>query len=86
MTKPEFLDEPPMADSVTAYDRAHLPTYLRLLDAEGEGTDWQEVYRIVFGNDPAGSPGEALRTYRSHLARAHWMMRSGYRQLRYPSE
>jgi len=31
---------------LTAYDHEHLVTYLRLLDAEADGADWQDVARI----------------------------------------
>ena len=34
MSAPEFADEPPQSDRLSAYDERHLVTYLRLLDAE----------------------------------------------------
>lgn len=81
MTKLEFNDEPPAANSLTSYDERHLATYLRLLDAEAEGADWAEIVRIVFGIDPAIHAGRARTVYDSHLARAHWMRNSGFRDL-----
>jgi hypothetical protein len=56
-------------------------TYLRLLDADAEGADWQEVARIVLHIDPAREPDRAHKAWESHLARARWMTVSGYRHL-----
>jgi hypothetical protein len=77
----DFQDEPPVGDRLTEYDRSHLVTYLRLLDAETEGADWQEAAQVVFGLDPAQEPDRAKRIYQAHLARAHWMTENGYRDL-----
>lgn len=77
----KFLDDVPAVATLTAYDRAHLKTYARLLDAEAEGADWREVAIIVFGLDPATEPERAGRVHASHLARARWLADSGYRDL-----
>ena len=42
---PPIAETAPTAAQVTDYDRAHLPTYLRLLDATSEGAPWEEVAR-----------------------------------------
>jgi hypothetical protein len=53
------LPDPPISDvapadgHLTGYDQEHLVTYLRLLDADAEGADWQEVAK----NRPAHRPG-----------------------------
>jgi hypothetical protein len=73
-----FSDAPPVSETITDYDRRHLTTYLRLLDAETEGADWQEAARIIFGLDPRKDPDRAERVHASHLARAHWMTANGY--------
>ncbi len=78
---PSVADEAPEADVLTAYDRGHLATYLRLLDAEAEGADWTEVARIVLHIDPLREPGRARRAWESHLARARWMTEHGYQHL-----
>ena len=52
MTKHDFLDQPPGGAALTAYDRAHLKLYVRLLDAEADGADWREAVRILFGLRP----------------------------------
>jgi hypothetical protein len=78
---PDVDDEAPDRPDITVYDEAHFVTYLRLLDAERDGAHWTEVARIVLHRDPAC---EALRTRRcfdSHLARAQWMTKRGYRRL-----
>jgi hypothetical protein len=47
---------PPVSPTVTDYDHAHHATYLRLLDADNEGADWQEVARVVLELDPIADP------------------------------
>ena len=56
-------------------------TYMRLLDAKAEDADWKEVAQIVLHRDPSF---EELRTYRcwqSHLERAQWLSREGYKRI-----
>lgn len=70
----------PQDDFITSYDKAHLLTYLRLLDAERDQAGLLEMGHIIFGLDPT----DCERTERiagSHLARAHWMIEQGYRHL-----
>lgn len=74
-------DAPPTSDHVTAYDRAHFKTYLRLLDAAEEEADWREVAAIVLGLDPAREPERAQRVHAAHLERARWMSQVGYREI-----
>ncbi|MEQ1725889.1 MAG: DUF2285 domain-containing protein [Sphingopyxis sp.] len=81
MTTPPFEDRAPVDDHITAYDERHFVTYLRLLDAVEEGADWREVAQIVFGLDAEREPGRARCIYDSHLERAKWLTRSGYREL-----
>ncbi len=78
MGKLAFSDAPPGDDTITDYDRRHLATYLRLLDAEAEGAEWQEVVRVIFGLDAGKDSDRAERVHASHLARAHWMTAYGY--------
>ena len=40
---PDVADMAPISKQLTVYDEQHLITYLRLLDANAEGTDWKEV-------------------------------------------
>jgi hypothetical protein len=74
-------DLAPIADTLTDYDKAHLVTYLRLLDADAEKADWTEVARIVLRIDPAQEPARARRAFESHLALAKWMTAHGYEHL-----
>jgi len=73
-----FADAAPTDTVVTAYDREHAVTYLRLLDAEADGADWWEVAQVVLGLDPAVEPDRVRRLHASHLDRARWMTRKGY--------
>lgn len=78
---PDVDDEAPTGGDITTYDECHFVTYLRLLDAKAEDADWKEVARIVLHRDPVT---EELRTYRcwqSHLERAQWLSREGYKQI-----
>jgi len=76
-----FLDEPPASNALTAYDREHLKTYLRLLDAEADGAGWAEIAARLFGLDPSKEPERAARVYANHLARARWISEHGYANL-----
>ncbi len=81
LTDVPMADEVPWADGITAYDRDHFPTYLRLLDATAENAAEDEIVRIVLGVDPAREPERAHRMFESHLKRARWMTEVGYRYL-----
>jgi hypothetical protein len=81
MTTCTFQDRPPEGDNVTSYDESHLALYIRLLDAAAEGADWREAVQILFGLDPDQDPDRARRVHDSHLARARWMTKTGYRDL-----
>ena len=78
---PSCSDSAPNGPNLTDYDRQHLVTYLRLLDAEAEGADWEEVAKIVLHIDPAQERDRARKCWESHLARARWMTEHGYRHL-----
>ena len=78
---PDVDDLAPSGNVMTAYDEQHFVTYLRLLDAKAEDADWKEVAQIVLHRDPSF---EELRTYRcwqSHLERAQWLSREGYKRI-----
>jgi hypothetical protein len=49
---PDVADTAPSDSVLTVFDEEHLITYLRLLDADAEGTDWRDVARIVLHLDP----------------------------------
>ncbi|TPI29117.1 DUF2285 domain-containing protein [Mesorhizobium sp. B3-2-1] len=76
-----FDDTAPTGDELTDYDRRHIKLYMRLFDADSDGADWREVVRILFGIDPKEEPRRARQVHDSHLARARWMTRTGYRHL-----
>ena len=81
MTKPEaeLLEAAPIDGKPTDYDWAHRICYLRLLDADAEGASWQEVARTVLKLDPDADPDRIRAIWASHLTRAKWMAKSGYR-------
>jgi len=78
---PDVTDLAPSDPVLTAYDQEHAVTYMRLLDADAEGADWHEVARIVLHIDPERELDRARQAFASHLARARWVARHGYRHL-----
>lgn len=76
-----FDDRAPSGQELTAYDRAHIKLYMRLLDASADGADWQEIVTILFGIDPSREPDRARAVHDSHLERARWLAQTGYRDL-----
>ncbi|WP_091890068.1 DUF2285 domain-containing protein [Bradyrhizobium sp. Rc2d] len=74
---PNVADVAPSGPVLTSYDEEHIVTYIRLLQAEGEGADWREVARIVLHIDPEREPDRARTAYQSHLARAKWVTEQG---------
>jgi hypothetical protein len=80
-TQAAVASVPPSGDILTAYDRAHLVTYLKLLDAETMQIDWMVTARSVLSLDPEADVDAAQRVYAAHLARAHWMTHVGFRHL-----
>ena len=77
----KVADSAPGEPALTAYDKEHAITYARLLDAEAANADWREVARVVLHIDPTTEPERARCAFESHLERAKWMARHGYRQL-----
>ena len=78
---PAFLDKAPWSEAVTDYDRAHLKLYIRLLDAAAAGATHSEMASALFGLEPCADPERADAVVASHLHRAEWMTKQGYRQL-----
>jgi hypothetical protein len=69
----ELADLAPVGPIVTAYDEQNIDTYLRVLSAAQEGTNWRDVSRTVLRVDPDQDAERARRMFESHLARAKWM-------------
>lgn len=78
----EFQKRAPDEAAVTSYDARQFLTYARLLDAEAAGIDWREGAAIILECDVEGDPEAARLCWDSHVARAHWIVREGYAQLR----
>jgi hypothetical protein len=70
---PDVADVAPSETTLTPYDREHMITYLRLLDADHYGADWREISRIVLHINPERERDRAKQALDSHLARARWM-------------
>ncbi|MER9670624.1 DUF2285 domain-containing protein [Mesorhizobium sp. M0203] len=79
--QPAVADEVPWAESLTAYDDEHFTTYLKLIDACAENASEEEMAQAILGIDPVQEPARAQRAVRSHLARAHWLVVAGYKEL-----
>jgi hypothetical protein len=78
---PDVADVAPTDSVLTVYDEEHIITYLRMLDADEEGADWDEVARLVLHIDPQREPDRARRAFDTHLSRAKWMTENGFRHL-----
>lgn len=78
---PDVDDTAPVGDDITVYDERHFVTYMRLLDAKSDGADWKEVARVVLHRDPVAEETRTYQCWRSHLDRAQWLSREGYRRI-----
>ncbi len=81
MTEKDYLENVPNGPELTDYDRRHQKLLMRLHDSADQGADWREAVQIIFGLDPEREPERARRIYDSHLARARWMKKDGYKLL-----
>jgi hypothetical protein len=75
--KTPVADQVPWAEKITHYDEQQFKTYMRFLDAEADGADWQEVARIVLEPDPEAEPERTYHCWEDHLRRARWMTTTG---------
>ena len=66
---------------MTECDDRHCETCFRLLDADTEGLLKDDMARRIFCIDSAAEPERARKTVESHLTRARWMTKVGYRHL-----
>jgi hypothetical protein len=67
---PSVADRAPDSADLTIYDEERAITYVRMLDADGEGDDWREVARIVLHINSETEADRARRAFAGHLARA----------------
>src|SRR5437660_10727661 len=61
--------------------RATRLLHFRSTSPAREASDWRDVSRIVLHIDPDHEAERACRAFDSHLSRAKWVSRVGYRQL-----
>ncbi|WP_322994341.1 DNA -binding domain-containing protein [Castellaniella sp.] len=78
---PDVADEAPSGPTITPYDEQHHVTYMRLLDASRDKADWAEAARIILHRDPVAEEARTRRCWESHLARARWLSKGGYRNI-----
>ncbi|MER9751607.1 DUF2285 domain-containing protein [Mesorhizobium sp. M0140] len=81
LLKPAVADDVPWAESLTGYDDEHFTIYLKLLDACAGNASEEQMAQAILGIDPVQEPTRAQRAVRSHLARAHWLVVEGYKEL-----
>jgi hypothetical protein len=75
--EPRIRAEAPSDEVLTYYDRQHFLTYARLLDADKERADWKSSASKILQRDVEDDPQAAELCYRSHLARARWVVGAG---------
>jgi len=85
MSKPQrtssIANNAPSSEYLTDYDRRHFSTYLSLLYAANEGESDNEMARNILMIDPEKEPHRAYQALESHLKRARWLARRGYKSL-----
>ncbi|AQR61855.1 hypothetical protein BZG35_09475 [Brevundimonas sp. LM2] len=74
---PHALDVP-TGTELTDFDRDHVKTYLRLLDAESAGADPSSVIGTVLRFPAETSEDQAVAAHSRYLQRAQWMSAEGY--------
>lgn len=77
---PEVAERAEWAEIITLYDRQHILTYARLLDAERDNVDWRDGVREILRQDPDKDPRAAQICWESHLERARWISTVGFQQ------
>jgi hypothetical protein len=75
--EPRIQAQAPCDDALTFYDRQHFLTYARLIDADREGANWKSSAAKILQRDVENDPHGAELCYRSHLARARWLVGAG---------
>jgi ABC-type cobalamin transport system ATPase subunit len=78
---PPISDVAPADRNLTGHDQQHRVTYLRLLDADAEGADWQEIAKVALHIDPEREPDRTKRAWERPLAPRKVANRSGFRHL-----
>lgn len=73
----DVAERAPVGPAMTDYDRTHMLTYARLLDAERDGYDWTAIAVEVLDLNVAADREGARRCWQSHMDRAHWIVGKG---------
>lgn len=80
-TNLSLADEVPWSETLTDYDNAHFTIYMRLLDAAADHASEEEMALLILGIDPQREPDRARKSVQSHLNRANWIAKTGYKEL-----
>jgi hypothetical protein len=64
--RPSLMAQAPRDSKVTDYDLEHAALYIRLLDAEASGADWQEAAKVLLGADLPRETAQARHAYETH--------------------
>jgi len=54
---------------------------MKLLTASDDEASLEEMAKDIFGIDPTQEPDRAQKTVSSHVERANWILKSGYKEL-----
>lgn len=84
LPNPEVADEAPSEPYLTPYDHKRVAMYMWLLDAAYDDEDWRVVAKTVLHIDAEKEPLRAHRAWVTHLERARWILKEGYKFL-FPS-
>lgn len=71
----------PTVEIVTEYDRCHLLTYARLLDADRNGMQHYEAPEEILDIPPTCDPDMWLDCFLSHVDRAQWIVAQGISEI-----
>jgi hypothetical protein len=66
---------------IAAYDLAHASLYAQLLDAADAGMEWKEGAARFLSRDPFADPEGAWLCWEQHVARARWIVDTGFPKL-----
>src|SRR3954466_5353096 len=70
----DIADTAPSGKLLTSYDKEHLATHLRLLDAHAEGAGWRESHEWCCALIGKMNVIGVRKAFDSHLSGARWMM------------
>ncbi|MBM3526407.1 MAG: DUF2285 domain-containing protein [Alphaproteobacteria bacterium] len=73
-----FVRDLPWSDRLTDDDRAHLVTYLRILDAQAVNASTEDIARFILELDPQRDPEMARTAVERFARRAAWLTENSH--------